>query len=66
MSHFAKDFPKTVRLALAKKGITIVGACPIPDMTSDMPWANASRGYELNDNGTHRIRSYEQVKEMAV
>jgi hypothetical protein len=64
MSIFAKDFSQPVRTALAKKGIAIVGAQPIPDMSSGMPWANARRGYILDDNGTCRVRSYQDVLEV--
>jgi hypothetical protein len=65
MSHYSKDFPKPVIAALARQGIRIIGACAIPDSKAEMPWANASRGYQLDDNGTHRIRSYAEVKALA-
>jgi hypothetical protein len=65
MSIFARDFSQITRTALAKKGISIVGVQPIPDNSSPMPWANASRGYILDDNGTSRVRSYKDVLEMA-
>lgn len=59
------DFSKTVRSALARKGVSIIGTCVIPNTDSDLPFATGSRGYKLNDNGTHRIRSYSEVLELA-
>lgn len=64
-SHFAKDFSKAQRAALARKGIAIIGATVIPDMTSALPFASGERGYQLNDNGTHRVRSYAEVVALA-
>lgn len=62
MSHFmSKDFSKAVNKALAAKGIRIIGSQPIPDMTSDLPYANAERGYVVNDNGCGRVWSYQEV-----
>ena len=60
-----KDFSKKTLAALARKGISLVGLTVIPDMSSDMPFANGSRGYQLNDNGCHRIRSFSEVLELA-
>lgn len=59
------DFPKSTLRKLAKKGITLVGITAIPDMRSPMPWANAERGYVLNDNGTQIIRNFMQVAGLA-
>ena len=64
--HFtARDFAAPTRRALLKRGIVVVGLCSIPDMSSDMPWANSSRAYRLDDNGTHRIRTHAEVRAMA-
>lgn len=64
-----RDFSKKTLAALARKGIALVGLTVIPDMSSDMssdmPFANGSRGYQLNDNGCHRIRTFAEVLEMA-
>lgn len=66
LSHFsARDFSATTRKALVKKGIDILGTCVIPDMSHPMPYANGSRGYQLSDNGTGKVRSYREVIEMA-
>jgi len=60
-----RDFSaKTIR-ALAKAGIQIIGICAIPDMSHPMPYANASRGYQLADNGTMRIRTHAEVRALA-
>lgn len=59
------DFSKKTLAALARKGISLIGLTVIPDMSSDMPFANGERGYCLNDNGCHRIRSFREVLEMA-
>jgi hypothetical protein len=55
------DFAKKTLNALAKKGITLVGLCTIPDMSSAMPFANGERGYNINDNGTGRVWTFAQV-----
>lgn len=65
-SHFALDFAPGVRKALLRRGIEIIGAVAVPDMSHQMPYANASRGYQLDDNGTHRIRSRVEVIALAV
>jgi hypothetical protein len=65
MSNAHKDFAPHVRRALAAKGIRVMHTVAIPDNASSMPWANATRGYALDDNGTHRVRSYAEVLEMA-
>lgn len=63
-SDFARDFSATTRRALLKRGIAVIGICAIPDMSSSMPYANATRGYNLDDNGTHRIRTHAEVRAM--
>lgn len=59
------DFGKKTLRALARKGIALVGITASPDMSSSMPWANATRVYCLNDNGCHRIRTHSEVLELA-
>lgn len=60
--HFsAKDFSALVRRNLLKHGIRIIGLTLIPGV-GDMPFANGERGYALDDNGTHRIRTYAEVR----
>jgi len=55
------DFSSKTRKALARKGITILGPVALPDMSSAMPWANAERGWSVNDNGCGRIWTLAQV-----
>lgn len=61
MFHFSK---KTIRL-LARKGIAVRGLQAIPDMASAMPFANASTGYLVDDNGCGRVWTFAQVQEAA-
>lgn len=58
-NHFSK---KTLR-ALNKKGMFIIGMTAIPDSTGS--FLNSSTGYEINDNGTSRIRSFLDVLKLA-
>ena len=51
---------KTIK-ALTRKGISIIGLTAIPDMSSDMPCANAETGYVINDNGTGKVWTFRQV-----
>lgn len=60
-----RDFSLSIRRALACKGITILRPVALPDMASTMPFANATRGYSVNDNGCARIWSYSEVLEAA-
>lgn len=63
--HFAaKDFSLKTRRALSKRGITIIGATTIPGSGS-LPFAQGSRGYRLDNNGEHQIRSYSEVEALA-
>jgi hypothetical protein len=55
------DFSRKTLSYLARKGITLVGLAALPDMSSDMPFANATRGYRVNDNGCGRIWTFAQV-----
>jgi len=50
-SDFARDFSAATRRALLKRGIAVIGICAIPDMSHPMPYANASRGYNLDIEG---------------
>lgn len=63
--HFiARDFSAKTRRALSKRGIVIIGATVIPG-TGPLPFANGTRGYCLNNNGEHQIRTYAEVEGMA-
>lgn len=59
----AKDFSKTARATLARKGIAIIGSTWLPG--TDGTFANGERGYTLSDNGTQRIRTYAEVVALA-
>ncbi len=60
-STFAADFSAKVRRSLLKSGIRIVGITALP---IDGSFLNSQRGYQLDDNGTSRIRTYFQVEAM--
>lgn len=60
-----RDFSSKTLAALARKGITLIGLQAIPNMSSDMPFANAERGYVVNDNGCGRVWTFSQVMEAA-
>jgi hypothetical protein len=63
--HFiARDFSVKTRRALSKRGIAIIGSTVIPG-TGPLPFANGTRGYCLNNNGEHQIRTYAEVEAMA-
>lgn len=55
-----RDFSTTTRRALASKGVRILGTTVIPG-PGDMPFANGTRGYRVDDNGCGRIWSFAQV-----
>jgi hypothetical protein len=60
-----RDFSPSTLRALTAKGLTVLRPVAIPDAASAMPWANADRGYAVNDNGCHRILTFAQVLEAA-
>ena len=62
-SSFSKDFSSKVVKSLARQGIRIIGATALPDATGS--YLNSERGYNLDDNGTHRICAYLQVVAIA-
>jgi hypothetical protein len=59
------DFSKKTLAALARKGIRLIGLTVIPNMSSDMPFANGDRGYQIDDNGCHRIKTFREMLELA-
>lgn len=60
-----RDFSASTLRRLARKGIRILSTIAIPDMASSMPFANASRGYNVDDNGCGRVWTFNQVLEAA-
>ena len=60
-----RDFrPDTLR-RLARRGITILRPTAIPANDADLPFACATRGYVVNDNGCGRVWTHAQVVEAA-
>lgn len=59
------DFSRTITRQLNAKGIRVLRPVAIPDMSSPMPFANATRGYALDNNGQHQIRTHREVVAMA-
>ena len=58
------DFSKKTIATLARKGITLIGLTVIPG-EGPLPFATGERGYCLNDNGCHRIRTFNEVLALA-
>lgn len=56
-----RDFSSKTLRALAARGIRVLRATALPDMSSDMPFANASRGYCVDDNGCGRVWTFAEV-----
>jgi hypothetical protein len=56
-----RDFSSKTLSALRSNGIDIAGTQALPGH-GDMPWANAERGYLLNDG---RMLTFSQVLELA-
>lgn len=63
MTYAAKDFSKATIKALAKKGIRIIGAQACAAFDGDKFFTGVA--YKLDDNGTHRIRRFNEVLAIA-
>lgn len=61
----SSDFSKSTLRRLANKGVLVTGIQMIPDMTSPMPWANASKGYVVSDNGQGQVKTFTEVLSLA-
>ena len=59
----SRDFNRATLRALSKKGVVVTGITLIPGK-GDMPYANGERGYAVNDNGTGRVLTFQQVTEL--
>lgn len=59
----SKDFNRTLVASLNKRGVFFIGSALVPG--ADGSFANGERAYCLDDNGTHRVRSYAEVKALA-
>jgi hypothetical protein len=55
----SKDFNRALVARLNARGIYFHGSTWLPSATGD--YANGERGYQLDDNGTHRVRTYAEV-----
>jgi hypothetical protein len=53
---------KTLR-SLSRKGIEVIGTQLLPNMKSDLPWADPDLGIVVADNGTSRVWTFSQVLE---
>ena len=60
----SRDFSAKTLRALNAKGIALVSVQMIPG-EGDMPWANADRGYLVDDQGTGRVWTFKKVTEAA-
>lgn len=58
-----RHFGRNVLVALARKGIAIVGTQAAPAYDGDR--VNSGRAYQIDDNGTMRIRSFSEVLSLA-
>lgn len=59
-SPFERDFSRKTIRSLAKRGVRIVGLQAIPG-DGPMPFANADRGYLVDDNGCGRVWRFADV-----
>jgi hypothetical protein len=55
-----RDFSAKTLRALTQRGLEVVDVQMLPD-TGDLPWANAERGYLVNDHGTGRVWTFQRV-----
>jgi hypothetical protein len=60
--NFAKDFSATTRKALAAKGMSITG---IQLVSNDLGWADPTKAYMVNHNGTGKLRTFSEVLNLA-
>lgn len=59
----ARHFNARTLRALTKKGIAIIGATCLPNSVGS--FAGGETGYNLDDNGTGRVRTYLEVLALA-
>lgn len=58
-----RDFSRKTIGALTKLGARIYNKTWLPKPNDEMPMANGETGYVVDDNGTSRVMSYQQVLE---
>jgi hypothetical protein len=61
----SSDFSKSTLRRLSNKGILVTGIQMVPDMTSSMPWANATKCYVVANNGQGQVKSFTEVLALA-
>lgn len=59
-----RDFSSTTLRTLQRRGIKIVSVQMLPG-SGAMPWANAERGYLVNQGGSGKVMTFAQVLEAA-
>lgn len=59
IGYFGKKFMNK----LAKKGVTPVNSCTLPDANGC--FANGETGYGINDNGTYRLLTFREIDALA-
>jgi hypothetical protein len=59
----SKDFSRTTLAALRKQGIAVIGSTFVPG--ADGTFANGERAYQLDDNGTSKLRTFLDVLSIA-
>lgn len=62
MSHpiARRDFSSKTLRVLSQRGINLVGVQALPG-AGDMPWANAERGYVVEQDGCAKVWTFAQV-----
>jgi len=60
---YSKDFSKETRKMLRRNGISVIGIQMIP---SDQGWINPEKAYVLDDNGTAKVSSHKQIRELNI
>ena len=58
------DFSARTINALSRKGITVMSAVALPG-SGGVAFADGSIGYNVNDNGTGRVWTWQQVTDAA-
>jgi hypothetical protein len=56
-----RDFSAKTLRALGKRGVELVGVQALPDLASELPWANPDRGFVVSDNGCSKVWTFQQV-----
>jgi hypothetical protein len=59
-----RDFSASTLRKLARNGVRVLGTTVIP-ADGNLPFANGTRGYRVDDNGCGRILAHAQVLGLA-